>query len=413
MKTTIAILLAGSALLSIPARAGAGEVGNDKLVAALKQLNPSDDKHWTADGQPRIDIVKQLAGDQSITREAIDKAAPGFTRTSIQEAQTPPPQPPAQHDPIAAQHDPIAAAEADGWIVHPTAEGYHYKGQDVVLTTELATRYPAPVTQSAPSGGGQGAEQASEPAQDQARDISDQTGMGGAMTARSPEPVEGQRRETHVELESQGRPGERPIGVVQGTTDLGHNALGTPETPVNNAGRAIELSGEVQARNAGSVLIPAQAPANASNSETISLGGAADPAVEARAAGGAVIAEGAGPATFLEGSAEGGPFGHSGITAGDGPGQAKLTSVDHGFEGDPDEVAAGEAELEEASARTAELRAKLDELSAELHTSLRTEAAIRRRIEANRPQSGNMVTIQSFLQSQQDRRAAAVRDAKK
>lgn len=45
----------------------------------------------------------------------------------------------------------VAAAIADGWVAHPTAPGYHYKGEEVVLDTELETRYPAapPVVEAA------------------------------------------------------------------------------------------------------------------------------------------------------------------------------------------------------------------------------------------------------------------------
>lgn len=45
----------------------------------------------------------------------------------------------------------VAAAVADGWIVHPTAPGYHYKGEEVVADTDLEARYPAapPVVEAA------------------------------------------------------------------------------------------------------------------------------------------------------------------------------------------------------------------------------------------------------------------------
>jgi hypothetical protein len=234
--------------------------------------------------------------------------------------------------------------------------------------------------------------------------------MGGAMTARSPEPVEGELRKTHVSELSQGQPGEQPVGVVQGMTEVGANLVGTPEGPVQNAGRAIELSGEVAARNAGSVLTPSQAPADSSSpGASISLGGAADPAVEAAAPGGAVVAEGAPPATFFEGETVGGPFGSSGITAGDGTSQTQLSPVgDVDFDGDPDAVEALESQLQSQSEKTNELRGQVDDLTAQLQTSLRTEAQLRRQIEANRPRSANMTTIQTFLRTAHERRVANV-----
>lgn len=48
----------------------------------------------------------------------------------------------------------LAAAVADGWIAHPNAPGYHYKGADVVADADVAARYPtpaAPVVAAAPS----------------------------------------------------------------------------------------------------------------------------------------------------------------------------------------------------------------------------------------------------------------------
>jgi hypothetical protein len=407
MKTT-AILLASTAIaamFSTPARAGAADP--TAIQAALKQLDPKDDNQWTADGLPRIDAVRTLVGDQTISREDVNAAALGFNREAAG-GENRPGTPPVAPAAPSGTTDPMAAAEADGWIKHPDTEGYHYKGTDVVADADLVVRYGASFGteggQSAPSGGGQTAEQPS----DQAQDISAQTGMGGAMTARSPEPVEGELRKTHVSLPSDGEPGERPIGVTQGMTDAGVNQLGTPEGPVQNAGRALELSGEVAARSAGSTMTPSHAPADGSNTPSISLGGAADPAVEAAAPGGAVIAEGADPATFFEGKTAGGPFGNSGITAG----APELASLDNDFAGDPDAVAAAEKELEQAEARTAELRGQVDDLSAQLHTSLRTEAQIRRYIEANRPRSGTMDTIQAFLRSSKERHASTARAAK-
>lgn len=424
------ILLLASTALVIAARAGAGDDNTAAIQNALKQLDPTNNDHWTADGLARIDTVKALSGDTSLNREMLEKAAPGFNReqaggenrvggglpagpaagtgtgdggrdTATGAAPAAPPPAPEQ-----AAADPMAAALADGWAKHPTADGYHYKGQDVKTDAEVAAMYSGDQgAQSAPADGGQ---TAGEPS-DQAQDISGQTGMGGAMTARSPEPVEGELRKTHVSEPSQGEPGEAPIGVTQGVTETGVNQLGTPDGPVENAGRHIELSGEVAARSAGSTLTPSQAPADASNAEGISLGGAADPVVEARAPGGAVVAEGAAPATFFEGPTAGGPFGESGITAGDGTSQTQLGALgDVDFEGDPDAVEALEAQLASQAETTNSLRQQVDDLSSQLHTSLRTEAQLRRQIEANRPRSANMTTIQTFLRTSQERRAANV-----
>lgn len=56
-------------------------MSNDsKIREALSQLDVANDNHWTADGLPRLDTVKMLAADQSITREHVNAALPGFTR---------------------------------------------------------------------------------------------------------------------------------------------------------------------------------------------------------------------------------------------------------------------------------------------------------------------------------------------
>lgn len=51
-----------------------------KITEALEKLDPSNDNHWTNDGLPRIETIRMLAGDQSITREAITAEAPNFSR---------------------------------------------------------------------------------------------------------------------------------------------------------------------------------------------------------------------------------------------------------------------------------------------------------------------------------------------
>lgn len=52
------------------------------IIEALKKLDPADDNHWTAEGLSRLDTVRMIAEDPAITRDAIEAAAPGFTRTT-------------------------------------------------------------------------------------------------------------------------------------------------------------------------------------------------------------------------------------------------------------------------------------------------------------------------------------------
>lgn len=52
-----------------------------QIHAALQQLDPQNDNHWTEDGLPRIETVRFLAKDSKLTRDDITKAAPDFSRT--------------------------------------------------------------------------------------------------------------------------------------------------------------------------------------------------------------------------------------------------------------------------------------------------------------------------------------------
>lgn len=54
----------------------------EKIQAGLMKLDVKNDNHWTAEGQPKVEAVRFLAGDQSLSREDITKAAPDFSRTN-------------------------------------------------------------------------------------------------------------------------------------------------------------------------------------------------------------------------------------------------------------------------------------------------------------------------------------------
>jgi hypothetical protein len=62
-----------------------------KILDALKALDVANDNHWTADGLPRLDTVKMLAADPTLSREVVDTAAPGFTRTAAKDYVLPAP----------------------------------------------------------------------------------------------------------------------------------------------------------------------------------------------------------------------------------------------------------------------------------------------------------------------------------
>lgn len=60
-----------------------------KILEALGKLDPSNDNHWTNDGLPRIDTVRMLAADPTITRETITAEAPNFSRQTVAAVQPP------------------------------------------------------------------------------------------------------------------------------------------------------------------------------------------------------------------------------------------------------------------------------------------------------------------------------------
>lgn len=51
-----------------------------KILAALQQLDPKNDNHWTTDGMPRLETVRLMSGDSQLSRDAVSAASPGFTR---------------------------------------------------------------------------------------------------------------------------------------------------------------------------------------------------------------------------------------------------------------------------------------------------------------------------------------------
>jgi hypothetical protein len=55
---------------------------SQQILTALKALDVANDNHWTADGLPRLDTVKMLAANPTLSREAVEAAAPGFNRAT-------------------------------------------------------------------------------------------------------------------------------------------------------------------------------------------------------------------------------------------------------------------------------------------------------------------------------------------
>jgi len=63
-----------------------GQTETPKILAALAQLDPADNSHWTSDGLPNTGVVQRIANDQTIKRTDIQSARPGFDREAAQAA---------------------------------------------------------------------------------------------------------------------------------------------------------------------------------------------------------------------------------------------------------------------------------------------------------------------------------------
>lgn len=107
----------------------------EKIQEALLKLDTSNENHWTQDGLPRLDTIKILASDPSLTRETVSEAAPGFTRTNaVVAAPAADPVPPAA--PAAIEPPPVV-------IVAPAAQ---QAAEQVTAPTEPPVAEDAPLT---------------------------------------------------------------------------------------------------------------------------------------------------------------------------------------------------------------------------------------------------------------------------
>lgn len=59
-----------------------GAVSDDLIVAAIEELDPYNDDHWTAKGAPQVDAVSDIL-EAKVTRADINRAAPDKSRPSI------------------------------------------------------------------------------------------------------------------------------------------------------------------------------------------------------------------------------------------------------------------------------------------------------------------------------------------
>jgi len=95
------------------------------IVTALLALDTANDQHWTTDGLPRLETVKFLAKDQSLTRDEVTAASPGFNRSN-NEVNAPAVEPvqeePASVEPVQEEVEPAQAGAEVGEADFPAGQ---------------------------------------------------------------------------------------------------------------------------------------------------------------------------------------------------------------------------------------------------------------------------------------------------
>ncbi len=65
------------------------------VLEALKKFDPANDGHWTVTGDAKLDTLKFFNAGVAVSREELEKIAPGFNRDALRAAMIPPPPPPS------------------------------------------------------------------------------------------------------------------------------------------------------------------------------------------------------------------------------------------------------------------------------------------------------------------------------
>ena len=114
------------------------------IIDALKNLDVTNDNHWTVDGQPRLDTVKMLAADPSVTRDTINAIAPDFNRETAaswepkqetEQVQTPSDNEQSTED--QPQEKPVEATGTSGNDVEQQPQDTETKPSEEVAETNL------------------------------------------------------------------------------------------------------------------------------------------------------------------------------------------------------------------------------------------------------------------------------------
>ena len=101
------------------------------LRAALENLDPANDSHWTAAGLPSVQVVRDSTGDQSVTRDEIRAFAPLFNRT---EQVLPPEQKPLIPNPNLNPAEVVQDAPVEK---EPVAEAGDVETEDAKVEPEV------------------------------------------------------------------------------------------------------------------------------------------------------------------------------------------------------------------------------------------------------------------------------------
>lgn len=88
---------------------------NAKIIEALLKLDVGNDNQWTQDGLPKLESLKFHIGE-SVTREQVNEAAPGFTRSNpvVGESKDATSTEPTQTEQIQDPIEPVQQTQAEG-----------------------------------------------------------------------------------------------------------------------------------------------------------------------------------------------------------------------------------------------------------------------------------------------------------
>lgn len=178
-----------------------------KIKEALRQLDGGNDNHWTAAGEPRLETVRMVAGDQTISRADVETADKGFSRQTV-----------------------LTEAPAPA-VVDEGAPGGVVTGDPVPLVPQAA---PAPIAITAPFDAEGHALPTDVPP------LPSAPPADGLPTAYEPAMVEGglppgqNVEQATADVEGSASPG-RPPQITLGTTEQGYNALNSEADDLRDA----------------------------------------------------------------------------------------------------------------------------------------------------------------------------------